>query len=64
MAMGARLMAKIKEKNPDRLVSDCLSCRIQFNQALPYSVYHPVEILREAYGAAAPHHPLAETTGR
>ena len=54
IAMGSRLMEKIKEKNPDKLVSDCLSCRIQFNQVLPYSVYHPVEILSAAYGAAAP----------
>ncbi len=52
IAMGSRLMERIKEKDPDRLVSDCLSCRIQFNQVLPYSVYHPVEILSEAYGAA------------
>jgi glycerol-3-phosphate dehydrogenase subunit C len=50
LAMGSRLMEKIKRVDPDRLVSDCLSCRIQFNQVLPYKVFHPVEILNESYG--------------
>jgi glycerol-3-phosphate dehydrogenase subunit C len=47
--LGNRLMAKIKELNPERLVTDCLSCRLQFNQLLPYRVQHPVEILKKAY---------------
>ncbi|MGA7877033.1 MAG: heterodisulfide reductase-related iron-sulfur binding cluster, partial [Desulfoferrobacter sp.] len=47
--MGRRLMEKIKAIDPERLVSDCLSCRIQFNQLLPYRVYHPIEILIESY---------------
>jgi len=34
-------------------VTDCLSCRLQFNQLLPHKVLHPVEILREAYRAGA-----------
>ena len=49
VAMGSRLMEKIGTLDPERLVSDCLSCRIQFNQLLPYKVLHPIEILREAY---------------
>jgi glycerol-3-phosphate dehydrogenase subunit C len=49
VAMGSRLMEKIGTLHPERLVSDCLSCRIQFNQLLPYKVLHPIEILREAY---------------
>jgi glycerol-3-phosphate dehydrogenase subunit C len=51
IAMGSRLMERIKVMDPQRLVTDCLSCRIQFNQLLPYEVSHPVEILREAYEA-------------
>ena len=47
--LGHRLMAKIKALNPQRLVTDCLSCRLQFNQLLPYKVLHPVEILSDAY---------------
>ena len=47
--LGRRLMDKIRELNPQRLVTDCLSCRLQFNQLLPYQVQHPIEILRKAY---------------
>jgi len=46
--LGSRLILKIKEMNPEILVTDCLSCRLQFNQLLPYPVRHPVEILKEA----------------
>jgi glycerol-3-phosphate dehydrogenase subunit C len=48
--LGNRLMNKIKDSAPEKLVTDCLSCRLQFQQLLPYRVYHPVEILNEAYG--------------
>ena len=51
--LGRRLIDKIKEKNPEILVTDCLSCRLQFNQFLPHKVLHPVEILRGAYGGGA-----------
>jgi glycerol-3-phosphate dehydrogenase subunit C len=47
--MGRDLMDKIRAIDPETLVSDCLSCRIQFNQALPYPVLHPVEVLNAAY---------------
>jgi glycerol-3-phosphate dehydrogenase subunit C len=43
-------MNKINDLKPERLVTDCLSCRLQFNQLLPYKVYHPIEILRDAIG--------------
>ena len=49
--MGSRLIAKIKEINPQRLITDCLSCRLQFNQLTPYRVFHPIEILKESYAA-------------
>lgn len=49
LEIGERLVEKIKALNPDRLVTDCLSCRIQFNQSTPFAVHHPVEILKEAY---------------
>ncbi len=51
LAMGRPLMDKIRAVEPEMLVSDCLSCRIQFNQELPYPVKHPVEILNDSYGA-------------
>ncbi len=47
--MGSRLMDEIREMDPERLVSDCLSCRIQFDQMVPYRVVHPIEILWESY---------------
>ena len=46
--LGNRLMNKINDLKPERLVTDCLSCRLQFNQLLPYKIYHPIEILKEA----------------
>jgi glycerol-3-phosphate dehydrogenase subunit C len=49
LKLGRDLMEKICQINPDRLVTDCLSCRMQFNQLLPYEVVHPIEILRESY---------------
>ena len=45
--LGSRLMDKIKELNPEYIVTDCLSCRLQFNQMLPYKVFHPIEILKQ-----------------
>ena len=47
--LSRRLMDKIKELDPQWLVTDCLSCRLQFKQLLPYKVQHPVEIIKEAY---------------
>lgn len=47
--LGKRLMEKIKKANPERLLTDCLSCRLQFNQQLPYPVFHPIEVLKESY---------------
>lgn len=47
--MGRRLVEKIRAIAPASIVTDCLSCRIQFNQLLPYKVFHPVEILSESY---------------
>lgn len=47
--LGSRLMEKIKALAPERLLTDCLSCRLQFKQLLPYKVQHPLELIREAY---------------
>ena len=50
--LGDRLMDKIKAASPDRLVTDCLSCRLQFNQLLSYKVLHPVELISESYSTS------------
>jgi glycerol-3-phosphate dehydrogenase subunit C len=47
--MGSRLMAKIKQLAPDHLITDCLSCRLQFNQMTSHTVFHPIEILYKSY---------------
>jgi glycerol-3-phosphate dehydrogenase subunit C len=49
LQLGNRLMDKIKAASPEKLVTDCLSCRLQFQQLLPYRVIHPIELLKEAY---------------
>jgi glycerol-3-phosphate dehydrogenase subunit C len=51
IAMGSRLMKRIEAASPEKLLSDCLSCRLQFNQLLPYQACHPVEVLKESYDA-------------
>jgi glycerol-3-phosphate dehydrogenase subunit C len=35
--------------DPDLLATECLSCRLQFNQMTAYPVNHPIEILRQSY---------------
>jgi glycerol-3-phosphate dehydrogenase subunit C len=47
--LGDRLMQKIKALNPENIVTDCLSCRLQFRQLTPHKVIHPIEVLRQAY---------------
>lgn len=47
--LGEPLMKKIRDQNPQAIVTDCMSCRLQFNHCLPFPVFHPVEILARAY---------------
>jgi glycerol-3-phosphate dehydrogenase subunit C len=49
LALGRSLMEKIRAREPQAIVTDCLSCRLQFQQVLPYPIFHPVEILARAY---------------
>ncbi len=49
VAIGRRLRDKIDEAAPSSVLTDCLSCRMQFDQMQRRPVAHPVEILREAY---------------
>ncbi|NIP22628.1 MAG: FeS-binding protein, partial [Phycisphaerae bacterium] len=34
--LGDKLMQKIKALNPESIVTDCLSCRLQFTQLTPH----------------------------
>ena len=49
--LSRRLIQRIQELEPEILVTDCLSCRLQFRQLLPQTVVHPLEILSRAYQA-------------
>jgi glycerol-3-phosphate dehydrogenase subunit C len=49
ISLGSSLASKIGAHEPDIVVTDCLSCRLQFQQLLPFPVYHPLEILSYAY---------------
>jgi glycerol-3-phosphate dehydrogenase subunit C len=45
ISMGQPLSSKIDEIKPDMIVTECLSCRLQFNQMTRYRVLHPVELI-------------------
>ncbi|MBW1780859.1 MAG: FeS-binding protein [Deltaproteobacteria bacterium] len=47
--IASRLIGRIKDINPEVITTDCLSCRMQFNQLTPYRVVHPIEIIKESY---------------
>ncbi len=51
LEIAGPLLQKIREMKPDVLVTECLSCRMQFDHALPFAQAHPVEILAETYGS-------------
>ncbi len=57
IALGERLMRRIQAIHPQAIVTDCLSCRLQFEQLLSYPVRHPIEILREALRSAMARQP-------
>ena len=52
--LGSRLIHKIKELNPENIVTDCLSCRLQFTQLTPHNVLHPIEVLNQSYSRFTP----------
>ena len=49
LQIGQPLVDKIGKIKPDGIVTDCLSCRLQFRQTTRYPVFHPLEIIQEAY---------------
>ena len=49
--IASRLIAKIKSIDPELLITDCLSCRIQFNQLTSYKVLHPIQMIKESYNS-------------
>ncbi|KIH75531.1 glycerol 3-phosphate dehydrogenase (quinone) subunit C [Geoalkalibacter ferrihydriticus] len=53
LELGRPLLEKIRKRNPQAIITDCMSCRLQFGHVLPYPVFHPLEIIARAYSAAA-----------
>jgi len=49
LTIGRPLFAKIRKVDPQAIITDCMSCRLQFQHVLPYAVFHPLEILAQAY---------------
>jgi glycerol-3-phosphate dehydrogenase subunit C len=47
--MAGKLIERINILGPEKLLTDCLGCRYQFNHLTPYEVSHPIEVLKEAY---------------
>lgn len=52
LAIGDPLLTKIRSRNPQAIITDCLSCRLQFQHSLAVPVFHPIEILARAYRGA------------
>ncbi len=50
--LGTPLIQKIQAAQPTAIITDCLSCRLQFQHMLPFPVYHPLEIIHQAYQAS------------
>ncbi len=49
LEIGRPVFDSITQLAPDAIVTDCISCRLQFAHTLDYPVVHPVEILARAY---------------
>ena len=49
--LGKPLMQKIQAADPTAIITDCLSCRLQFQHMLPFPVFHPLEVISRAYEA-------------
>lgn len=47
--MAERLIERIRGIQPEKLLTDCLGCRYQFNHLTPHEVCHPIEIMKQAY---------------
>jgi glycerol-3-phosphate dehydrogenase subunit C len=49
LAIGKPVFDKLSKEPHRTLITDCLSCRLQFQQVLPGKTFHPVEILEEIH---------------
>ena len=45
LKMGQSLFKKIESEKDRFVVTDCLSCRLQFSHVFDRKVFHPIELL-------------------
>lgn len=50
MKIGEKLFRRVKELDPDKVVCDCGTCRMQIAHGTGKPVCHPIQILAKAYG--------------
>jgi glycerol-3-phosphate dehydrogenase subunit C len=48
LRLATPLIRKIQAAAPEAIITDCLSCRLQFQHLLPFPVMHPMEVLSSA----------------
>lgn len=53
MAVGQRLFDSIREANPQMVITECPTCRLQIEHAAKIKVIHPVQVLQMAYEGKA-----------
>ena len=49
MKIGAKLFERVKQKDFDKVISDCGTCRMQIHHGSGIKPVHPIEILAQAY---------------
>ncbi|MBQ3443027.1 MAG: anaerobic glycerol-3-phosphate dehydrogenase subunit C, partial [Selenomonadaceae bacterium] len=49
MKIGAKLFERVKQKDFDKVISDCGTCRMQIHHGTDIKPVHPIEILAQAY---------------
>jgi Fe-S oxidoreductase len=49
MAIAEPVFQRIKDYQPDYIVSDCSGCRMQLSQGTGFPALHPITILRQSY---------------
>ncbi|MEJ5299471.1 MAG: heterodisulfide reductase-related iron-sulfur binding cluster [Thermodesulforhabdaceae bacterium] len=48
VAIGKKLVEKIDRMEPRGIITECLSCRIQFEELTDYDIVHPLEVINQA----------------
>lgn len=49
MKIGQALFASINECNPDQVITECATCRLQIEQGTKQQTFHPVEIFAQIF---------------